>query len=814
MKYIHFILLSSLLVLASINGYSANDADKKGNIIGLIIDQASNSGIEYANIVLFNLEDSTIFSGTISAVDGKFELKDIPKGNYYLSVNFIGYEKYEISKIGVTSNRTQINVGKITLKPSQIELEGAEVIADKNYVDFRIDKKVVNVSQHLNAEGGSAVDVLHNVPSVQVDAEGNVSLRGSTNFTVLIDGRPSVMGASDVLKQIPASAIDNIEIITNPSVKYDPDGISGIINLIMKKQKTLGINGQINTTIATGNKYRANFMLNLRKNKWNTYIGTSYSDQPQQTENGSIRESFRNDSTFFETLDAVRDIRRKSLEFNLGADYFLNKNNTISLQSKIGNWSFNRLINSELENYSEPISTHTYYKMLEDFTTQNNYINADLNFQHKFKKEGHQFDINAFYTKLYNESPDVLDESETDFNFNPIIATNYKQQILNNSDRDHIRLKADYVLPVSEKLKIEAGYQSDINNSKTDYTFQTLPLIMSSWQTDPNLSGDMDYKRLINSVYGIVGTSLKGFSIQGGLRSEFVNRSIYVTSTDDLNEYNKINLFPSVHISKKLKNNNQIQMSYSRRIDRPTEWQLSPLANASDRFLIRKGNAALLPEYTNSYEISYSYRNKQVMFNTDIYYRNTSNAITNPIVQDGTDFIETYENLDKMVTTGMELMGNWNATSWLKLNTSANLYYYDISGTLNSGLNIDNSSYTWNGRFNSTFIVKKETTFQFLAIYYAPNILPQGEISNFYYFDFILKRSFLEKKLTVSVRTHNTFDTGKFIFTSNGENFNSESWHKYEGPVFILSLSYKINNYKPKRLKNNVEMNFDSGMDM
>lgn len=172
------------------------------------------------------------------------------------------------------------------------------MIADKNYVDFRIDKKVVNVSQHLNAEGGSAVDVLHNVPSVQVDAEGNVSLRGSTNFTVLIDGRPSVMGASDVLKQIPASAIDNIEIITNPSVKYDPDGISGIINLIMKKQKTLGINGQINTTIATGNKYRANFMLNLRKNKWNTYIGTSYSDQPQQTENGSIRESFRNDSTF------------------------------------------------------------------------------------------------------------------------------------------------------------------------------------------------------------------------------------------------------------------------------------------------------------------------------------------------------------------------------------------------------------------------------------------------------------------------------------------------------------------------------------
>jgi hypothetical protein len=250
-----------------------NSDDKPGIIKGVIVDIQSKEPMEYANIAIYNLVDSSLVTGGITNGKGEFEIRGISFGDYYLEAKFIGFDKSAIKEINISRENPTFNSGNITLKPSTLEIGSIDVVADKAAVEYKLDKKVVNVSQVYSAAGGSAANVLENTPSVQVDIEGNVTLRGSGSFTVLIDGRPSVLSGSDALRQIPASALDNIEIITNPSAKYEPDGSAGIINLITKKNSLNGLSGIINGSIGTGDKYRGDFLLNYRTEKFNYFIG-------------------------------------------------------------------------------------------------------------------------------------------------------------------------------------------------------------------------------------------------------------------------------------------------------------------------------------------------------------------------------------------------------------------------------------------------------------------------------------------------------------------------------------------------------------
>lgn len=806
------ISLTAILIFA-ISATGVANPLQKASISGKIVEAVTGHPIEYANLVLIRVADSNMVNGTISATDGSFMIENIDNGTYQLKAHFIGFETAIIDSISIVSKKDQIDLGVIKLKPASILLGEAEILATNEYIDFKIDKKVINVAEHINAEGGAIVEALKNVPSVQVDAAGNVTMRGSTSFTLLVDGRPTVMEASDALNQIQASSVEKIEIITNPSVKFDAEGTSGIINLIMKKQKSSGTSGQVTTTLATGDKYSANVLLNQRANKLSTHLGAMYSNKRKQTESTDDREVFSTDSIFYERIASDRDIYWRNYTFDGGIIYDADSRNSYSFNAEIGQWEFDRTIKSKIRLRDNLQPEETFFQTREDFLVVNKYVSADAGYRHIFNTEGHQLDFDLFFSLLNNETPNVITENEMDDKGIELPGTTNFLNLYSEADRNHLRFKTDYVLPVSGNLKLEAGYQNDSKKSVTDYSYQYRSAINENWNTDSSLSGQMDFSRMVNAMYFTLGTSYKGIAVQGGLRVETVNRSLQQKILQKDYNYDDVNFFPSLHLSKALGEQKQISMSYSRRINRPNQWMLMPALNSTGREMLQMGNPGLLPDFTDSYELGFSSRTDLLMLSAEMYFRNTKNSITGTTMENNGIFYQTYENLDRELTGGFDLMGNINIFSWWRMNVASGFYYNTLEGTLQSGYLVDNSSFAWNGNFKTTFIVKQETFLEFMAVYYGPSTLPQGKAEDFYYFDFFVRRSFLQRKLTVALRSHNTFDTGIYIEDSEGTNFKAHTWFKYEGPTFMATLTYKFNNFKKVNAGSDMDMNYDSGLD-
>ena len=336
-------------------GTSYSTAPKEGVVRGTIIDAGDKTPMEFTSVALFRANDSTLVTGSITSSDGSFVLNDISYGKYYLVANYMGYEKSLVNDITISPRQNAVNVGEIKLVQASTSLDEVEVIADKAHVEYKLDRKVVNVSEDLNAATGTAADVLQNTPSVAVDIEGNVSLRGSSNFQVLIDGKPTPLSGSDALQQIPASAIKSIEIITNPSAKYDPDGMAGIINIVSKKNMLNGLSGIFNARLGTGNKYSGDFLLSQRSDKFNVYLGGSYRDEKYAGGFSSLSKIENDSSVRFTEKDGAMNMDRGGYEVKGGVDFYLNDKNTVSLSGEFGKHEFGRGGNQEIRYWNEPV---------------------------------------------------------------------------------------------------------------------------------------------------------------------------------------------------------------------------------------------------------------------------------------------------------------------------------------------------------------------------------------------------------------------------------------------------------------------------
>jgi outer membrane receptor protein involved in Fe transport len=811
MKFKYILLFAILSSIMSPTLTANSYAVKKASIMGIVIDSKTEQPIEYATLAVYNETDSTLVTGTISGAEGEFIISNLIKGSYYMEIKFIGYETKTISKVMISSNNQQIDLGTISISPASINLQETEVVGTNNYIDFKIDKKIINVQEQISAEGSAVVDALINVPSIQVDGAGNVSLRGSTSFTLLIDGQPTVLTASDALNQIQSASVDKIEIITNPGVKYDSDGTSGIINLIMKKQKRKGTSEQVTLALATGDKYTASVLVNKRKTNLSSHLGATYSNRRKRTNSTDNREYYNGDSIDFQGISSDRDIYRKTYKFNGGLGWDINENHHLKFDAELGFWEFSRSISSEIKLNNSYNDVNEDYNSYDDFTITNKYATGNLGYSYKFNNDGHKLDIAVYYSQLNNNTPNNIITNQLAIDGE--VENSEYLALKGESDRNHLRTKADYSLPVSEKLNLDIGYQNDIKKSNSSYVYKYRNGPAHDWIISNVFSGESDFNRNINSIYGSAGFDISSLSVQAGIKLEFVNRSTEdLTNQKDYN-YDKVNLFPSLHLSRELGEDKQLSLSYSRRVNRPNEWMLIPAAVSTGRYMLQIGNPELIPGFTNSYELSFSLRNDKTMLSSTLYAMQTSDAITTATSEKDGVFNQTYENIDNELSAGLELMTNLNLKKWWKINLSANAYYYELNGNLKSGLEIDNHSFNWNGSFRTTFIVKKKTYLEFLAIYYGPSILPQGNTQDFYYFDFFIKRNFLKRRLSIALRSHNTFDTGIYSEDISGVNYKAHTWFKYEGPTFMLTLTYRFNNFRRHRAVNQPDMNFDSGLD-
>jgi len=799
MKWIKRPLLSLIFVIILAHTYSnAPGAEIKGTIVG----KTALNPLEYATVSLISLPDSVNVDNAVTETNGSFRFKNVPDGKYYIVVQYMGYEKKIIDGLVINEDSKIIDLGTINMQISVSDLKEFEVKEDRNALSFQIDRKVIDVSKELAAQGGTAVDALQNAPSVQVDALGNVLLRGSADFTLLINGKPTLMEPSLVLQQTPAETIESIEIITNPSVKYEAKGTTGIINLKLKKQFKDKTEGLVNLSIANGDKYSGSFSLNRQFKKVSAYAAVAYSDKTQRTSNWGYRNVFGTDSVYRENIDSKRKINRLSADIKLGADYNINDNNALSFSAQLGNWKFSRDISSTyLKTADIETDTILFQETDEDFKLKNNFLSGDMSYSHLFKnKEGHKLDISGFYGGVINNTSD-------DYR---IIENTYIQQINNASDRSQLRFTAEYSLPLKHDITFNAGLFIDNQFSTYKYTITNNTGITPI----PEVKTDFDYSNRVFAAYASVSGELKKwFSYEAGLRMETYRYDLdYENDTLD-HLSTATNLFPSVHLSKEISEKQRIGLSYSRRVNRPDEWQLSPVIYSSDAYETKMGNPSLVQSLIDSYEFEYLLIIGQFQLNSGLYYRYSHDPIGNYMLNIDDQFAETYENLDKEINSGLELAGGYTPVDWLQFRLTADLYYSQWSGVLADGNSLDGHGFQMNGNFSASFTFKKNTAFQFLAYYYAPGEIPQGTADAFYYFDFVLKQYLLKKKLTLGLRTHNTFDSGLYHYNVSGEDYYAENWYRYEGPVFIFTLSYKLNNFKQKQPAEGVRMDFDSGLD-
>ncbi len=794
--------------------YNMANMPKEGIITGKIIDQSTDQPMEYANVVIYSKRDSSLVGGTISNPDGSFKIEQVPYGRFYMTANFIGYNKVKKDSILILPRRKEVDVGDIILAPVATEIEGVVVKADKSPVNYKLDKKVINVSQDINSRSGTAIDVLQNVPSVTVDIEGNVTMRGSSNFTVLIDGKPSTLDGNDALQQIPAGTIDNIEIITNPSAKYDPDGVGGIINVVLKKQKLAGISGLLNLSAGTGDKYRGDVLLNYRTSKMNIYGGVDYNNFNFGGTQESYTETYRNDSTTFRNTSGSRDFVREGLTFKGGVDFYLNDNNTLSLGARGGNYGFVMESMSEIQNYLM-MESNSEYSLNENISERSGkYYNIDLNFDHQFSDPGHKLTAMAYYSFRGGDDESEQNAYTTDNNFE--ILPGDVSRIRNNTEdgRDQFRFKLDYVKPFTQKSKLESGYQSRLSKNDQEYFFYDYDNGTNEWILNDFYTNSFNFSRNIHALYTTYSNEILGIGYQLGLRGEYTDREIENIMADESYVIDRFDFFPTLHLSKQINETNQIMASYSRRINRPRGFFLDPVESYMDEYNIRKGNPALEPEYIDSYELGYQKSINRNFINLEGYYRVTQNGITRITELNEDDiFVQTFDNLSSEYALGAELMVNAQLFKWFRLNASANVYDYRIEGGVVNTTSGENRSTNWDFRANGTIMIKDATRVQLSSFYRSPSISAQGEREGFMSTSLAIRQDFFSGKLSTTLQVQDIFSQMQHEFTNYGDNYYAFNIFQRETPIVNLTLSYKINNYKQQMNRQNSGLD-DVEMDM
>ncbi len=771
-----------------------NALPKNGKITGKVIDTETQTPMEYANVSVFRKQDSKLVTGSISNASGMFVIADLPYGAYYVEASFIGFEKTTIADIKIIPNSSTVDMGTIALSASRQQIGSVEVVAERNRVEYKIDKKVINVTNDINAAGGSAVTVLENTPSVEVDIDGNVSLRGSSSFTVLIDGRPSVLSGSDALRQIPSSAIQNIEIITNPSVKYDPDGMAGIINVVMKKNVLSGVNGIINVNLGTGKKYGTDLMLNYKTKKYNLFFGGNWSDNTDMGTMKMTRETYANNTTTYLNTEGERNQARGGTQIKGGFDYYLSDNTSFTVSTEVGNYNFDSYGGGNLHNYQVPGTLNIYSVQKNNSGRGGDFVSANASFLTKFDANGaHKLEGSFNYRNRDGLSDENINEYRSDAGYDLVGEYLSKVVTNENSNSNDYRAKLDYTLPLKEGAKFEAGLQSRMESETEEFNFSNFNV------NDPKFTSDMIFKEDIHSIYSTYTGNLKAIQYVVGLRGEYNKRTIDHSKAAEPYKLDRFDVFPSAHFSYELVDKSQLMTSYSRRINRPDGRDLDPFPNYMNQYTIRMGNPNLKPEYTDSYEFSYMKKFGNSFVSLETFYRTTNNLMTRimDLKPDGIIYMST-DNLNRDYSTGGEIMGNINMTKWLLVNTSFTLYNYKLKGEI-LGKSVDKQSTNYSGRLNATIKISPESRVQLTGFYRGPSVSAQGEQKGMVFTNLSYRQDFMKKKLSATLSVRDLLGTMKMQGTSFGDNFKSTFKMQREPRVLMLTLSYKINNYKMDR---------------
>lgn len=789
--FIYILILTNIVFGQRGNRQFNGQMGKK--IIGKVIDSNSQIPIEYANLVLLKAADSTQVTGAITNTEGFFTLEGIRPGNFLLKISFIGYDPVYIDNISITRESNVLDIGEIALSQTAYEIEEATVIANKSPVEYHIDKKVINVSGQSTSISGSAVEILENVPSVNVDIEGNVSLRGSGSFTLLIDGRPTILDPNDALQQIPASTIENIEIVTNPSAKFDPEGVSGIINVIMKKSEYVGISGIINLNTGLDEKYGGDILASYKTNGYSFYLGGDYRDHNYPGSGEERRITFYDGYNSYLNSDNTNTRSRYGYNFTGGADFVFNEKNSLSLSLRYGDR--NGASNSDVNyyEYSVPANGEERYFNISERERGGERFSSSLNYKYKFDQEGHEILTDLDY-RFSNGEEFTINEY---YDNNDILLSGRKNTEDGPSKR--IRAKIDYTLPLNEKSRLEAGVQTEIGRSEDDTKSYLIDGVSGNYLLQDDFSYLVEYDRNIYSAYSIFNSKINRFGYQLGLRAEYTDRVVRLPETNEQSNIQRWDYFPTFHTSYKFNELVQLMASYTRRINRPRGYYLEPFLTWEDQNNVRTGNPDLEPEYINSFEIGYQTHIDEVILSLETYYRESTNKIERiRSVYDTTVTITSVENVGKDYTTGAEFMVDAELFNFWDLNFMGDLSNYKVEGNY-LGTDFSRDNFNWSLRVNNSFNLSSSSRIQFNGRYRGPSISAQGEYEGYFSADLAYKQDFWAKKIVMTLQVRDIFQTSRREGTTYGDGFETYTLWERKSPVVMLNISINLNNFKQKR---------------
>ncbi len=787
-------LLLLLLILLSASS-RASENPKKCTIKGSITDAASNKPVEYANVLLYRHSDNAFMNGTITDSNGVYHFEKIAPGSYYLVYKFIGYKNQTISNIDITSSTTEKIIPEIRLELNTSELDAVNVSTEKTPVEFKIDKKVINVDQQINAASGTAVDVLRNSPGVTVDADGNVLLRGSSNYSVLIDGKPKPIGGADLLKQIPASSIKNIEIITNPSAKYDAEGTSGIINIIMKKQASDGFNGLINASIGTWNRYTGDAQFNIKSKKFNFFLGGVARYQPFVSAEDHKQYNTVNDTSYSlhgygPSTQTVQNYSAKG-----GIDYDPNAKNSLSVYAEYGRFGWKK---AEDNKYYASLPGIELYTL--DFQRVNiirDYLVSTFDYTHRFKADAHKITFSLQYT---NRDGSTLSSSSEYYS-----NSNWDDLGKNRLERNNAQSKAslyqaniDYVNSFTDKRILEAGVQAKVRPIATSTLYEIFDIASETWLNDSTYTNKYNFHNNNYAAYATYSDSFWGFDMKAGLRLEYTDRMLdQITKNKDFS-FKQLDYFPSFYLSRSFKNNHQLQFSYSRRINHPQEWAINPYPIFNNNYAYGIGNPYLKPEYANAYELNYLKIFKIGSLSVCTFYRDTKNVIDQVWTTDEAGkTIIIAENLNRERSIGVEVDANFALAKWFSFNAGGSFYNYDLTGKV-SEKSFETTSNNYDLRLTTNFKLHKFTRIQLNYNYTGPSATTQGKSLSSYGLNFTFKQEFFKQRFAVTLNVQDILNSMHYYIVTNTASYTSILTGDFQSPIVIINLTYKFNNFVRK----------------
>lgn len=819
MKVIKILLLSALVFLVT-DVYAQGQAGKY-SVTGKVLEETSSEPMPYVSVALLKVADSTVIDGGITNDKGVFSITNRRAGKYILKYSFVGYkDTYKDIEI----KNASVDVGTVMLKASSETLEEVKIVGAKQMMEYKLDKRVINVDQNLVSAGGNASDVLEDVPSVEVDDEGNISLRGASNVTLLIDGKPSSLYGNDVpsvLAQIPASQIDKIEVITNPSAKYNPEGMSGIINITLKEKGNMGLNGNINISSGTAlKKWMPQESIAASLNWSNKKFSLSASGDFRYDKRGMITDGLRFiKGTTGATTDLIRTTRNGGETgfgggIRLGGEWYINKFNTLSL-------SFNTHVHNTPDDYSTT-RNNNLLNLTNDARNNTDksegindgqFNNIGLTYQKDFKDKKGQLFYSSFtwnWGKFNRKIEDnVIYDNPVYDAIGNLTNTNYMRGDTSESNNHRAVADIHYVHPFSEKMQLEVGYNMNYNESKSTS--------ITAYDNVRNLTESYDFEReeYIHALYATFGLQINKFSAQLGARQEFVNNDFKKTDfagvkTPFDKDYNSF--YPTIHLSYQLNQNNSFQVSYSKRIRRPDPWTMMPNIDRTNKEYLRFGNPNIDPEYTDAFELGWSLMFEKTTIFTSAYYRYVNNGMTRfqflwnqananyygfdwawtAAGSEDADALtaQTFVNLAHSSNYGLEVIVDRDITDWWKANLSMNFFGSYQDGT---ALNYDKTtSFNFNTKLNTTITLPKNFTIQISGRYYAPRKSIQGRDNARYDFDIAIKKSLWNKQANIGINFRDIFDTrGGFGYAYTDQYITFTKRHPYSRSV-RLSFSYNF----------------------